>query len=85
MVIPVYSDEFWTKWFPGARSRDLARFEALARRGRPWDKPHLMADTPELRDRYMDALKLQQMAHMEQSLAYCRKVLDLGVRWRVNG
>ncbi len=44
-----------------------------------------MADTPELRDRYMDALKLQQMAHMQQSLAYCRKVLDLGVRWRTNG
>jgi len=85
VVIPVYSDEFWTKWFPGGRSRDLARFEALARRGRPWDKPHLMADLPEVRDRYVDALKVQQMAHMEQSLAYCRKVLDLGVRWRANG
>jgi sugar phosphate isomerase/epimerase len=82
VVIPVYSDEFWTKWFPGARSRDLARFLALARRGRAWDKPHLMADTAELRDRYLDALKIQQMAHMEQSLAYCRKVLDLGVKWR---
>jgi sugar phosphate isomerase/epimerase len=82
VVIPVYSDEFWTKWFPGARSRDLARFEALAKRGRPWDKPHLMADLPEVRDRYMDGLKIQQMAHMEQSLEYCRKTLDLGVRWR---
>jgi len=29
---------------PGARSRDLARFLELARRGRPWNKPHLMAD-----------------------------------------
>ena len=82
VVLPVHSDEFWTKWFPGARSRDLARFEALARRGRPWNKPHVMADLPEVRDRYMDALKVQQMAHMEQSLAYCRKDLDLGVRWR---
>jgi hypothetical protein len=82
VVIPVYSDEFWTKWFPGGRSRDLARFLALARRGRAWDKPHLMADVPELRDRYMDALKVQQMAHMEQSLNYCRKTLDLGVKWR---
>jgi len=85
VTIPVYSDEFWTKWFPGARSRDLARFEALARRGRPWDKPHLMADLPGVRDRYMDALKVQQMAHMEQSLAYCRNVLNLGVKWRANG
>jgi sugar phosphate isomerase/epimerase len=82
VVLPVYGDEFWTKWFPGARSRDLARFEALARRGRPWNKPHLMADLPEVRDRYRDALKLQQMEHMEQSLAYCRKDLNLGVRWR---
>ena len=82
VVLPVYSDEFWTKWFPDARARDLARFEALARRGRPWNKPHLMADLPEVRDRYMDALKIQQMAHMEQSLAYCRNDLNLGVRWR---
>ncbi len=82
VVLPVYTDEFWTKWFPDARSRDLARFLELARRGRPWNKPHLMADVPELRDRYMDALKIQQMAHMEQSLDYCRRVLDLGVKWR---
>jgi len=82
VVLPVYTEEFWTKWFPGGRSRDLARFAALARRGRPWNKPHLMADLPEVRDRYMDGLKIQQMAHMEQSLAYCRKDLNLGVRWR---
>ncbi len=82
VVLPVYSDEFWKKWFPDSRSRDLARFLALAKRGRPWQKPHVMADVEGLRDRYMDALKLQQMAHMEQSLAYCRKELNLGVRWR---
>ena len=82
VVFPVNGDEFWPKWFPGARSRDLARFEALARRGRPWNKPHVMADLPDVRERYMDALKVQQMAHMEQSLAYCRKDLNLGVRWR---
>jgi hypothetical protein len=80
VVIPVYSDEFWTKWFPRARSRDLGRFLSLARRGRPYDKPHLMADLPEVRDRYMDALKIQQLDHMERSLAYCRNPLALGVR-----
>ena len=80
VVLPVYGEEFWTKWFPQARSRDFARFLALAKRGRPWNKPHLMADLPEVRDQYMDALKIQQMAHMEQSLDYCRKVLDLGSR-----
>lgn len=79
VVLPVYDDEFWTKWFPGGRSRDLARFQSLARRGRPWNKPHVMADLPGVRDRYLDALKVQQMEHMEQSLAYCRKQLKLGV------
>jgi len=82
VVIPVYSEEFWSKWFPRARSRDLAHFMALARRGRPYDKAQVVADVPELRDRYMDALKIQQVEHMERSLNYCRKVLDLGVRWR---
>ena len=82
VVLPVYSEEFWTKWFPRARSRDLARFLALARRGRPYDKPHIAADLPEVRDRYMEALKIQQLEHMRVSLDYCRKTLDLGIRWR---
>ena len=36
----------------------------------------------EIVTRYMEALKQQQLAHMETSLNYCRKTLDLGVRWR---
>jgi sugar phosphate isomerase/epimerase len=82
VVLPVYSDEFWTKWFPRARSRDLGRFLALARRGKPYDKPHVLGDLNEVRDKYMDALKVQQMEHMTRSLEYCRKGLDLGVKWR---
>lgn len=81
-VIPVYDPAFWNKWFPRARSRDLARFLTLARRGRPYDKPHLLADVPGDRDRFMDSLKVQQLDHMQRSLDYCRKSLDLGVRWR---
>ncbi len=83
VVLPIRSDEFWTRWFPRARSRDLGRFLALARRGRPYVKPHVEADVnggP--RERYFEALKTQQMDHMAQSLAYCRGTLDLGVRWR---
>jgi sugar phosphate isomerase/epimerase len=82
-VLPVYSHEFWTKWFPHARSGDLSRFLALAKRGLPYEKGEVAADTTELRTRYMDALKRQQLEHMELSLAYCRKPLDLGIRWRV--
>lgn len=82
VVLPVYSQQFWTKWFPRARSSDLSRFLALARRGRPYDKPHLLADVNEVRDRYLESLKLQQLEHMERSLDYCKAGLDLGVRWR---
>ena len=80
VVLPVYSDEFWSKWFPRARSRDLARFLVLAKRGRPYDKPHITEDVPGQRERYMPALTRQQLEHMEQSLAYCRNTLDLGIR-----
>ncbi|HXJ37800.1 MAG TPA: TIM barrel protein [Bryobacteraceae bacterium] len=80
VVLPVYTEEFWRQWFPGGRTQDFTRFVALARRGRPWNKPHVMADLDGVRNQYMDALKVQQMAHMEQSLEYCRKTLGLGVR-----
>jgi hypothetical protein len=82
VVLPVYTDEFWTKWFPRGRSRDLSRFIALAKRGRPYDKPHLLADVSGDRERYMEALKVQQMDHMQRSLDYCKKNLDLGIRRR---
>ena len=80
VVLPVYSEEFWNKWFPRGRSRDFSRFLALARRGKPYDKPHVEADIPGPRERFMEALKVQQLEHMERSLDYCRKTLNLGVR-----
>ena len=82
VVLPVYDDAFWKKWFPRARSRDFARFLALAKRGKSYEKPHLTADVGDQRERFMDALKVQQLEHMQRSLDYCRKTLDLGVRWR---
>lgn len=78
VVLPIYSEEFWNKWFPRARSKDLGRFLDLARHGKPYDKPHILADLPEVRDRYMDALKIQQLDHMQRSLDYCRNALHLG-------
>lgn len=82
VVLPVYSEDFWTKWFPRARSRELSRFLALARRGKPYGEPHLMADINGIREKFIDSLKVQQLEHMQRSLDYCRKALDLGVRWR---
>ena len=82
VVIPVYTDEFWTKWFPRSRSRDLERFIRLAKHGKPYDKAQVVEDVEGGRNVFMDALKVQQIEHMERSLKYCRKSLDLGVKWR---
>jgi hypothetical protein len=41
-----------------------------------------MEDVNGQRDKYMEALKIQQLDHMERSLKYCKNVLDLGQRWR---
>jgi sugar phosphate isomerase/epimerase len=82
VTIPVYSDEFWSKWFPRSRSKDLSRFIALARHGKAYDQPEVTEDSPKTSAKFMDALKVQQVEHMERSLKYCRNELNLGVRWR---
>ena len=82
VVLPVFTEEFWTRGFPRGRSRDFSQFLALAKRGRPYDREHLLEDTDQGRDRHMGELKVQQLEHMERSLDYCRKILNLGVRWR---
>jgi sugar phosphate isomerase/epimerase len=81
VVLPLFDQEFW-KWFPRARARDMARFVALAKRGKPYDKPMVVEDVPGRAEAFAEALKFQQREHMERSLDYCRKSLDLGVRWR---
>ncbi|MDX2178732.1 MAG: TIM barrel protein [Bryobacteraceae bacterium] len=81
VVLPLFDQDFWT-WFPRARARDMARFVALAKRGKPYDKPMVVEDVPGRAEAYAEALKFQQKEHMERSLDHCRKVLDLGVRWR---
>ncbi len=82
VIIPVYTDEFWAKWFPRGRSRDLERFVRLAKTGRVYDKPQVVEDVDSGRAQFMDALKIQQLEHMDRSLDYCRKTLNLGIRWR---
>ncbi len=79
VVLKVYSGE-WTKWFPRGRAKDLSRFIELAKRGEPYNAPHLTADVAQFREKYMEALKTQQMDHMQRSLEYCRKELKLGTR-----
>jgi sugar phosphate isomerase/epimerase len=82
-VLPYLEDDFW-KLYPKARGADLARFLALARKGGPYEKPMVIEDLPgrPIPEHFRAAIQFQQREHMERSVEYAKKVLDLGVRWR---
>ena len=82
-VIPYLEDSYW-KLYPKARAADLARFLALARQGRPYERTMVIEDLPgrPVPEPFRAALQFQQREHVERSVAYGRKELDLGVRWR---
>jgi hypothetical protein len=82
-ILPVYDRDFW-KMYPDSRAGEFARFLALAKKGRPYEGHVVIEDlqgrqTPEP---FVEAVKYQQKEHMERSVAYAKKELDLGVRWR---
>jgi 3-oxoisoapionate decarboxylase len=85
-VLPIYDQAFW-KMYPRARAADLARFLALAKSGHPYENHMVVEDlagrqTPAP---FVEAIKFQQRDHLERSVEYARKALDLGVRWRSQG
>jgi 3-oxoisoapionate decarboxylase len=84
-VLPYLEDSFWT---PNTTSRahDLSRFIALAKKGRPYESPMVIEDLPGRKppEAFVAAIQYQQREHMERSVEYAKKVLDLGVRWRVS-
>jgi len=82
-ILPIFEQDHW-KLYPKARAADLARFMALARKGQPYDRNMVVEDlqgrsTP---PHFVEAIQFQQREHMERSIDYARKTLDLGVRWR---
>lgn len=64
---PIWKPDFW-KIFPKGRASDLARFLALAKKGKP-----LPARPKQTEEDY-------QRAELERSLRYCKETLGLGVR-----
>lgn len=79
-----YLDPAFWKLYPEARVADLARFLALAKKGHPYEGHMVLEDllgrpTPEP---FVEAIQFQQRDHMERSVEYAKKALDLGVRWR---
>jgi sugar phosphate isomerase/epimerase len=82
-VLPVYEREYWQA-YPKARAAEFARFLTLAKDGHPYENHMVIEDlagrpTPEY---FAAAIQYQQREHMERSVEYGKKVLDLGVRWR---
>jgi len=71
---PLFDRDFWRE-YPGVRGRDLARFWALARRGRPLEGFSVPAGS----DRKA-AEREYQLAEIERSIRFCREQLGLGVR-----
>jgi 3-oxoisoapionate decarboxylase len=82
-IIPYLEPSFWER-YPKARAADFARFVALAKQGHPYEGHMVMEDlagrkTPEA---FVPAIQFQQRDHMERSIEFARKSLDLGVKWR---
>jgi hypothetical protein len=82
-VIPYLEETYW-KLFPEARARDLARFLSLARKGQPYERNVVVEDLQgrPIPPHFLEAIRFQQRDHLERSVEYAKKALDLGVRWR---
>jgi len=71
---PLWSEDFWKPW-PQARATDLARFLAIAKRG----KPRAPWSAPEGKDRKL-AEQEYQKDEIERSIRYCKEKLGLGLK-----
>ena len=82
-ILPVYNPAFWNG-YPDKAASSFARFLALAKSGHPYEREMVVEDVPGRSNlaEYAAALRYQQRDHLERSIAYAKKELDLGVRWR---
>lgn len=79
----LFDAEFWPR-YSEAKASDLARFLALAKQGHPYENHMVIEDLPGRKApaEFVAAIQYQQREHMERSVDYGKKALDLGVRWR---
>jgi 3-oxoisoapionate decarboxylase len=82
-ILPTGDAAFWKKW-ADKRASSFARFLALAKSGHPYERDMVIEDVAGKTNKpeFKAALQYQQRDHMERSVEYGKKVLDLGVRWR---
>lgn len=80
--LAIYDAAFMKGW-TDMRASDLARFLALAKRGRPYEGHMVIEDVPgKTPEPIASALQYQQRDHMLRGVEYARKTLDLGIKWR---
>jgi sugar phosphate isomerase/epimerase len=78
----IYDPAFMKSW-GDMRASDLARFLALAKKGRPFEGHMTIEDVAgKIPDAMAAALQYQQRDHMQRGIEYAEKTLDLGVKWR---
>ncbi len=84
-LIPYLDPEFWTE-YPKARAVEFVRFVELAKRGAPYDRDMVVEDLPGrvTPESFVTAIQFQQRQHMERSVEYAKKTLNLGSRWRAS-
>jgi 3-oxoisoapionate decarboxylase len=82
-TLPLLEESYW-QTYPRARASELAKFLALAKSGRPYEKPMVVEDLQgrTVPPHFVQAIQYQQREHMERSVEYAKKKLNLGVRWR---
>ena len=83
-AVMAYLDPQWMKDWQDVKASSLARFLTLAKNGRPYDREMVIEDIPgqQRPEPYQAALQYQQKEHMERSVEYGKKILDLGIKWR---
>jgi len=81
-IQPVWDPAFMQK-YRDVRAHDFARFVALAKKGYPYESHMVIEDVPGTAPQvFTAALTYQQKEHMERSVDYGKKILDLGIKWR---
>jgi sugar phosphate isomerase/epimerase len=76
-------DPVFMQKYRDVRAHDFARFVALAKKGHPYESHMVIEDVPGTAPQvFTAALTYQQKEHMERSIDYGKKVLDLGIKWR---
>jgi 3-oxoisoapionate decarboxylase len=82
-VLPYLEESYW-QTFPKARASEFARFLALVKKGKPYEGHVVIEDLQNrpIPPHFLAAVQFQQQEHMERSVEYAKKTLDLGQRWR---